>query len=43
MMRQLHRRTGAQALPAEDWGLAGLQFHRQELQRQRYALRSVWL
>jgi hypothetical protein len=39
---QLHRRASAQALPGIDAAIPTLAFHRQQLVRQRDALRSVW-
>ncbi len=39
---QLHRRASAQALPGANAAMPTLAFHRQELVRQRDALRSVW-
>jgi hypothetical protein len=41
-MVQLHRRASAQSLPGANAAVPTLAFHRQELVRQRDALRSVW-
>ncbi|MEJ6006200.1 hypothetical protein WG899_11620 [Paucibacter sp. AS339] len=41
VMWQLHKRASARSLP-RDFGQTGLQFQREELQRQRDALHDVW-
>ena len=43
VMFQIHRRGSARPVPANVGIMASLGFHRLELERQRDALRSVWL
>jgi len=40
---ELHRRGGTRSVPADAGIAASVEFHRRELERQRDALRSVWL